>query len=123
MSDEAVDAIENVAPTGLLTDVVDDYRRLRDELERSVLPLATSVDGRQLTFQASLHQLQFQTKVRCARHLGDGVFPALIKSGSMSSPYACGPTPSIPFSVCKITPLPGSRKSATRVGWPMPRFR
>jgi uncharacterized protein len=61
MSDEALDAIENVAPTGPLTDVVDDYRRLRDELERSVLPLATSVDGRQFTFQASLHQLQFQT--------------------------------------------------------------
>jgi Helicase HerA, central domain len=61
MSDEALEAIENVAPTGPLTDLVDDYRRLRDELERSVLPLATSVDGRQFTFQASLHQLQFQT--------------------------------------------------------------
>jgi len=40
---------------------VDDYRRIRSELERGVLPLATSVDGRQFTFQASLHQLQLQT--------------------------------------------------------------
>ena len=40
---------------------MDDYRRIRSELERGVLPLATSVDGRQFTFQASLHQLQLQT--------------------------------------------------------------
>ena len=44
-----------------VTDTVDDYRRMRSDLERDVLPLATSVDGRQFTFQASLHQLQFQT--------------------------------------------------------------
>ena len=31
------------------------------ELERAVLPLATSVDGRQFTFQASLHGLALQT--------------------------------------------------------------
>src|SRR5215218_159376 len=42
-------------------DILDDYRRMRGHLERSVLPLATSVDGRQFTFQASLHELQFQT--------------------------------------------------------------
>ena len=40
---------------------MDDYRRIRTEIERGVLPLATSVDGRQFTFQASLHQLQLQT--------------------------------------------------------------
>ena len=51
-----------------------------------------------------------------------GILPALIKSGSMSAPYACGPTPNIPFSLCKITALPGMRKSATLVGWPIPRF-
>src|ERR687898_3622893 len=38
-----------------------DFLRIRDELERKILPLATSVDGRQFTFQASLHDLQFQT--------------------------------------------------------------
>jgi hypothetical protein len=52
---------EEVPSTESLTDLVDSYRRTRGELERSVLPLATSVDGRQFSFQASLHGLQFQT--------------------------------------------------------------
>ena len=54
-------ATEQVTPTGSVTDLVDEYRMVRGELERSILPLATSVDGRQFTFQASLHELQFQT--------------------------------------------------------------
>ena len=54
-------AAEQVTPTGSLTDLVEEYRRVREEVERSVLPLATSVDGRQFTFQASLHELQLQT--------------------------------------------------------------
>jgi DNA helicase HerA-like ATPase len=37
-----------------------EYRNLRRQLERSVQPLATSVDGRRFTFQASLHDLAFQ---------------------------------------------------------------
>jgi hypothetical protein len=62
MSDgSAGSAAEQVTPTGSLTDLVDEYRRVRDEVERSILPLATSVDGRQFTFQASLHGLQLQT--------------------------------------------------------------
>jgi uncharacterized protein len=36
------------------------FRALRRELEREVLPIATSVDGRLFTFQASLHGLAFQ---------------------------------------------------------------
>jgi hypothetical protein len=52
---------QEVTPAESLTDLVDSYRRTRGDLERSVLPLATSVDGRQFTFQASLHELQFQT--------------------------------------------------------------
>ena len=43
------------------TTPVDEYRRVIEELERSILPLATSVDGRQFTFQASLHGLALQT--------------------------------------------------------------
>jgi len=43
------------------TSPVDDYRRVIEELERSIRPLATSVDGRQFTFQASLHGLALQT--------------------------------------------------------------
>ncbi len=54
-------ATEQGTTAGSLADAVDDYRRIRSELERDVLPLATSVDGRQFTFQASLHQLQLQT--------------------------------------------------------------
>jgi uncharacterized protein len=52
---------ERGTAAGSLADAVDDYRRIRSEIERGVLPLATSVDGRQFTFQASLHQLQLQT--------------------------------------------------------------
>jgi uncharacterized protein len=36
------------------------YRAQREELERSILPLATSLDGRQFSFQASLHELDLQ---------------------------------------------------------------
>ncbi len=62
MSDgSASSAAEQVTPAGSVTDLVDEYRMVRGELERGVLPLATSVDGRQFTFQASLHDLQFQT--------------------------------------------------------------
>ena len=51
-----------------------------------------------------------------------GILPALIRSGSISSPAAAGPMPSMPFSVCRTTPASGGRWSATRVGWPMPRL-
>ena len=51
---------EDVTPTESLTDLVDEYRQVRGELERSILPLATSVDGRQFTFQASLHNCSFR---------------------------------------------------------------
>ena len=40
---------------------VDEYRRVVEELERAIRPLATSVDGRQFGFQASLHGLALQT--------------------------------------------------------------
>jgi uncharacterized protein len=36
------------------------FRELRRELEASVLPLASSVDGRRFSFQASLHDLRLQ---------------------------------------------------------------
>ena len=40
---------------------LDAYRSLRGDLERAIVPLATSVDGRRFTFQASLHDLAFQS--------------------------------------------------------------
>ena len=51
-----------------------------------------------------------------------GTLPALIRSGSISSPTAARPMPSMPFSVCSTTPRSRSRWSATSVGWPMPRL-
>jgi len=62
MSDgKASSAAEQVTPSGSLTDLAEEYRRTRAEVESSILPLATSVDGRQFTFQASLHGLTLQT--------------------------------------------------------------
>src|SRR4051795_2893071 len=37
-----------------------DYRALRRELESSILPIATSVDGRRFTFQAPLDPLELR---------------------------------------------------------------
>jgi len=37
------------------------YRALRRSIEHAVLPLASSVDGRRFTMQASLHDLAFET--------------------------------------------------------------
>jgi hypothetical protein len=39
---------------------LDSFRQARRDIEMSVLPLATSVDGRRFTFQASLYDLQLQ---------------------------------------------------------------
>jgi DNA helicase HerA-like ATPase len=41
--------------------MIDSFRTNRDALERSVLPYATSVDGRTFEFQSSLHGLALQT--------------------------------------------------------------
>jgi DNA helicase HerA-like ATPase len=43
-----------------VSDRLQTYRAQREELERSILPLATSLDGRQFSFQASLHELDLQ---------------------------------------------------------------
>jgi len=46
-----------------VTDVqasLEQYRSVREALEKSVLPLATSVDGRRFTFQSSLHGLKLE---------------------------------------------------------------
>ena len=36
------------------------YRAVRRQLEEEILPLATSVDGRRFSYQASLHGLELQ---------------------------------------------------------------
>ena len=43
-----------------LTEQITHYRDVRDRIERSLLPLATSVDGRSFDFQASLHGLSLR---------------------------------------------------------------
>jgi uncharacterized protein len=53
-----------------------EYRNVRGELERALLPLATSVDGRRFSFHVSLHGLELQVggyvsiDVGESRHLG-----------------------------------------------------
>jgi uncharacterized protein len=39
---------------------IERYRAVRQQLEQGILPLATSVDGRRFTYQASLHELRMQ---------------------------------------------------------------
>ena len=61
MSDAVLGSSTETAGAEPFSDLLDDFRRTRDELESGVLPLASSVDGRQFTFQASLHNLRLQT--------------------------------------------------------------
>ena len=39
---------------------LEEYRDVREALERAVLPLATSVDGRRFRFQTTLHELELE---------------------------------------------------------------
>ena len=43
-----------------LSPQLENFRETRRNLEASVLPLATSVDGRRFSFQASLYGLQLE---------------------------------------------------------------
>jgi uncharacterized protein len=54
---------------------IDSFRQARQEMEESVLPLATSVDGRRFTFQASLHGLELRSGAYAM--LDDGGTPRL----------------------------------------------
>jgi DNA helicase HerA-like ATPase len=68
---------------------LDEYRRLRRDLERAILPLATSVDGRRFTFQASLHDLAFQAGGYVV--LEDGAEPRLGQVITLESASSEGP--------------------------------
>jgi DNA helicase HerA-like ATPase len=54
-----------------LQTALDQYRRVREELERSLLPLATSVDGHSFEFQVSLHELELEAGGYVAIEGGD----------------------------------------------------
>ena len=47
-------------PPGDMRESLDRYRAVRRQLEEEILPLATSVDGRRFSYQASLHGLELQ---------------------------------------------------------------
>ena len=49
------------------------FREARRDIEASVLPLAASVDGRRLTFQASLYALQLQAGGYAVLEDGSGI--------------------------------------------------
>jgi DNA helicase HerA-like ATPase len=52
--------VNRTAAPGDLERRVEEFRAVRDTIEASILPLASSVDGRSFTFQASLHGLDLQ---------------------------------------------------------------
>src|SRR5579859_7072698 len=52
---------------------LDAFREARRNIEASVLPLATSVDGRSFTFQASLHALDLQVGGYAVVEDGSGI--------------------------------------------------
>jgi hypothetical protein len=57
LGDEAVSSVSAESGLGLQ---LESFRETRRSLEEAVLPLATSVDGRRFSFQASLHGLELQ---------------------------------------------------------------
>ena len=61
IGDESRSAVSSAASgQGGLGSQLDTFREVRRSLEASILPLATSVDGRRFSFQASLHGLELQ---------------------------------------------------------------
>jgi DNA helicase HerA-like ATPase len=51
---------ETATPTSGMERRLEAFRAVRETIEASILPLATSVDGRTFTFQASLHALELR---------------------------------------------------------------
>jgi hypothetical protein len=62
----------SLLPTAEITERLREYRRTREELEQSVLPLGTSVDGAAFAFQASLHGLEVRRGGYVALETHDG---------------------------------------------------
>jgi hypothetical protein len=70
---------------------LDRYRRVREELEKSVLPLATSVDGSRFTFQASLHGLELEAGGYVTLDSGGALCLGQVLSLELRSQDATGP--------------------------------
>src|SRR4051794_41922709 len=62
------------------------FRADRDEIERAVLPLATSLDGRGFSFQASLHGLELQVGGYARLESGDSAWLGQVLSLRLGQP-------------------------------------
>ena len=90
------------------------FRETRRDIEASVLPLATSVDGRRFTFQASLHGLELQAGGYAVlddggtRRLGQvlSVELHLQLAGELTLPSAGGPCTTPEQTVVRATQAP-----------------
>jgi DNA helicase HerA-like ATPase len=71
-----------------------EYRDVRDALERAVLPLATSVDGRRFSFQTSLHGLELEAGGYVTIEGGDSIGLGQVLSLELRSQDAT--TPGLP---------------------------
>jgi len=77
-----------------VTDVeasLEEYRDVREALERAVLPLATSVDGRRFSFQTSLHDLELEAGGYVTIDGGDSTGLGQVLSLELRSEDATGP--------------------------------
>jgi DNA helicase HerA-like ATPase len=68
-----------------------EYRDVREQLERSILPLATSVDGRRFTFQTSLHDLELEAGAYVVLERDGGERLGQLLSLEFGSDDAAGP--------------------------------
>ncbi len=87
-----------------LTEKLSRYRDVRDRIERSTLPLATSVDGRAFDFQASLHGLLLRRGAYVVlEHAGGRRFGQIsdlsMRTADVEVPVADGPTTRVTIRV------------------------
>jgi uncharacterized protein len=68
--------VRRIGENGAVSDhlaVLEEYRSQREALEASVLPAATSIDGRRFEYQASLHGLELEVGSYVAIETGDEI--------------------------------------------------
>jgi DNA helicase HerA-like ATPase len=68
-----------------------EYRDVRDALERALLPLASSVDGRRFSFQASLHGLELEAGGYVSIESGDSTGLGQVLSLELRNQEVTGP--------------------------------
>src|SRR4051794_28011389 len=78
-----------MAPT--VQERLEAFRADREELERSVLPLATSLDGRRFSFQASLYGLELQVGGYAVLEAGESAWLAQVLGVGLEHREVVGP--------------------------------